>query len=107
MAHDFITDIRDGNDITAIASLLSAKDAAESWVIFRETLLQSLLDAARRGARRHDLEGPLAGVPTQHLLTAWEASSALCARGEALNVDRAQLISALGHDLRHALSTSA
>jgi len=47
------------------------------------------------------------GVSAGALLDGWQAVSQLCGRGEALNLDRAQMIEAMAFDLRNALREKA
>jgi signal transduction histidine kinase len=69
-------------------------------------VLSSLSDDARRVARG---EAPAAlgntGAPA--LLLAWESLSGLVVRGEALNLDRTQLLHAMAHELRTACRNQA
>ncbi len=105
LANKFLVSARKGGDLTKIASSLAGKAGDEKWAIFRETIMQSLCDAARASATGQTLEGPLTGAEPSALIVAWENLSTLAGRGEALNLDRAQLVTAMGYDLHAALAS--
>jgi len=107
LAHQFLSAARQRGDIAKIAGALSGKAGDGRWSIFRNVVLENLSDAARAGASGEALEGPLAGAAPQALLEAWEQLTALVNRGEALNLDRSQLIGAMAHDLRLSLAQYA
>lgn len=103
LARDFL---EAGADISNITRALTGKAADAKWEIFREVVMENLSLAARAMARGETPAiDPGAGDPAA-LLSAWEKLSALSARGEALNLDRAQLIAAMAYDLRAALSAA-
>ena len=104
LAQRFVEAAKNGNDVSKIAGALTGKAGEAKWAIFKEALVQSLSDAARARARNAELEGPLAGTEASNILSAWEAISSLAGRGEALNVDRGQLISAIAYDMCAALT---
>ena len=106
LAQGFIAAARKGDEVSRIAGSLSGKAADAKWEIFREALMQNLSDAARAGAGGTELEGPLAGAAPAAILSAWEQLTNLAGRGEALNLDRGQLINAMAYDLRAALAAS-
>jgi len=89
-----------------IAAALAGKAGDEKWAIFGETVTSRLAHAARAAARGEQAPAPLAGAAPDALLAAWEQLSELSARGDALNLDRGQLVSAMAHDLRAALGGS-
>ncbi len=95
-----------GGDISQIIAGVTGKAGEARWPIFRDTVLSSLSEATRTVALG-DLPATLGIVNAQGLLLAWEALSRLVARGEALNVDRTQLIHAMAHDLRVACRNQA
>ena len=105
LAHSFLGAARKGGDISQIARALSGKDGDAKWEVFRDTILQSLSDAARAGACGASVEGPLADSQPPAVLIAWEQLNTLTGRGEALNLDRGQLITAMAYDLRAALAS--
>ena len=57
------------------------------------------MDGARAAASGRPRSGPLKNTPAQNLLRAWENASTLLSKGEALNVDRGQILSALNFDM--------
>ena len=104
LAQAFLASTGKPAEIGRIAGALSGKAGEGRWEIFRSVIAEKLSDAARRAARGLDAPAPLAGASPAALLTAWERVSALAARGEALNLDRGQLVAAMAYDLRAALS---
>lgn len=90
-------------DVGAIASKFSARTSAEEWAFFIGAVTNALSDGARAAGRGAVLDGPLAGAAPTALVDAWERVSTLAARGDALNLDRAQIVSAMGHDMKQCL----
>ena len=106
LADAFIKAGRKNGEVGSVASKFSARTSAEEWGFFIDAIGNALTDAARATARGKELAGPLAGVKSVALVEAWERLSTLAARGEALNLDRAQLVNAMGHDLNEALGAT-
>ena len=104
LVHQFLESARNRGDTTKVTNSLTGKAGDERWRIFREVVSTSLTDAARRAAMTGAVDGPLAGASANALVDAHEKLGALLQRGEALNLDRAQLIGAMAHDLRSALA---
>lgn len=90
-------------DVSAIASKFSARTSAEEWAFFISAVTSALSDGARAAGRGAALDGPLAGAAPSALVDAWERVSTLAVRGDALNLDRAQIVSAMGHDMKQSL----
>jgi DNA polymerase III subunit delta' len=106
LADGFVTAARKGGEITRVTSALAGRAGDAKWEIFKATVLQSLSDGARAAACGATLEGPLAGAAPASLLSAHEQLTTLAERGDALNLDRGQLIAAMAYDLRAALAAS-
>lgn len=104
LAQHFLTAARRGADVSKIAAALIGKAGDAKWEIFSDVVARDLGEAARAAARGADLEGPLADLSPAALLSAYEQLSSLVRRGDALNLDRAQLIAAMAYDLRAALA---
>jgi len=102
LAQEFLTNAQSGSDLSRIIGGLTGKGGDERWPIFRDTFLASLSDAARRGARGMAISAFGKAGPDQ-LLDAWQSATNLIARGEAVNLDRAQMLVAISHDLRLTL----
>jgi len=98
LAHAFLKGAREG-DVRAIAAKYSARTSADEWEYFISAITGALSDAARAGARGRAIDGPLSGISPAELADAWERLAHLASRGETLNLDRAQIVSAMGHDL--------
>lgn len=106
LAQAFLLAAQKGSDISKIVAGVSGKAGEARWPVFLDTVLTGLSDAARMAAvagRADGFEGANAGA----LLDAWQALTQLSGRGEALNLDRAQLLQAMAFDLRAALSPRA
>ena len=93
-------------DVGRVAASLSGKAAAERWEIFKERLVERLSEAARRAARGTPEAGALGRLPPATLGEVTEQLSALIARGDGLNLDRRDLVLAMGRAL-HAAALSA
>ena len=93
-------------DVGPIASKFSARTSAEEWGFFISAVTSALSDGARAAGRGGALDGPLAGATPTALVDAWERLSTLAARGEALNLDRSQIVSAMGHDMKQCLGAA-
>ncbi len=106
LAQSFLKAAAKEGDVARIASGLAGKVGEERWPVFRDAVLAALSDGARCVARGEQAD-ILAGADASALLAGWEALSALVARGEALNLDRGQLINAMAFDLRVALKRQA
>ncbi len=107
LAHAFLTHAQSANgsaEISKITRALIGKNDGAKWDIFREVVIDSLSLAARALARGETSSSEFASKDPAAVLTAWEQLSALSSRGEALNIDRAQLIGAMAHDLRASLA---
>lgn len=106
LAAAFLSAARKGGGLSKISAGLVGKSADGKWRVFSSALLQDLSDAARRSGAGGAIEGPLAGLPAQNLVRAWENLSSLSRRGDALNFDRGQLLNAMAYDFRAAISDS-
>ena len=107
LAHGFLSSIKKGSDISRIANAVSGKAADEKWAVFKETLINSIADAAQIGAVGKQIRGPLAGCAVADLVDALDLVQTLLARGEGLNLDRGQLIKAIFYDLTQSLRPRA
>ncbi|MEM9494553.1 MAG: DNA polymerase III subunit delta' [Pseudomonadota bacterium] len=106
LAHQFIGAARKKGDISKVTGALTGKNTDERWAIFCEALTGALADAARAVARgAGEAEGPLSGVDARAIVKGFEAMQALMQRGDALNLDRTQLLGAMAYDLQAALAT--
>ncbi|MFC2953156.1 DNA polymerase III subunit delta' [Marinicaulis aureus] len=106
LAHGFLQAAQKGSDLSRIISGVSGKAGEARWPVFRDTVISNLSDASRMAAT----EGSAAGFTNADagdLLEAWQAVTALMGRGEALNLDRGQLLEAVAFDMRHALKRKA
>lgn len=103
LARQFLPLARSGGDLSRIVSAVTGKAGDARWPVFRDSIQALLSDAARASAVERPIEG-LEGASAGALLDAWEAVTRLTLRGEALNLDRAQLIEAIAYDVRNALA---
>lgn len=94
-------------DVSSVVGRLTGKAAAERWEIFLPLLLESVGEAARRLARGETVGAPFGGANAPALVDTHRELAALAGRGDALNLDRAQLILALGRTLHNALRARA
>lgn len=106
LAEEFLRVANGKADIAKITRALTGKNTDEKWAVFRSIVTEKLAQAARALARNETPEIGLKSGNPAALVSAWEGLSTLAARGEALNLDRAQLISAMAHDLRAELSVA-
>lgn len=106
LAHKFLQRAQQGGDLSRIIAGVSGKGGETRWPVFRDTIIASLSDASRTAAMQGAAQG-FDGADAGDLLNAWQAVSALAGRGEALNIDRGQLIEAMAFDMRAALRQKA
>lgn len=106
LAQAFLNASQKGGDISKIISGVSGKTGEGRWPVFLDTVLTELSDAARMAAVEGAAQG-FDGASAGALLDAWQALSQLSGRGEALNLDRAQMLHAMAFDLRAALKARA
>ena len=96
LANMFFKSAVENTDLGKITQALSGKQSDEKWSIFQNVILEVLSESARNLAQgiappiNFKTENPTA------LLNAWETISTLVSRGDALNIDRSQLIGAMG-----------
>ncbi|WP_425408791.1 DNA polymerase III subunit delta' [Hyphococcus sp.] len=102
LARSFLKIAVSHGDLSRIIAGVSGKAGEGRWPIFRDMILTMLSDTARDAARGNNNNTHLS-YETPALLMAWEGLKALLIRGEALNLDRGQLLHAMAHDLREAL----
>lgn len=106
LANMFLNAAMGNTDLGKITQALSGKQSDEKWGIFQNVILETLSDTARKLAQGI---APPFDFKTENpatVLSAWEAILALISRGDALNIDRSQLIDAMAHDLRAEISES-
>ncbi len=106
LANGFIKAAMGNSDLGKITQAFAGKQSDEKWEIFQNVLLETLSDTARSLAQG---ETPAIDFRTKDptaVLGAWETISTLTARGDALNIDRSQLIGAMAHDLRAEILSS-
>ncbi len=106
LAQGFLQTAQRGGDLSRIIAGVAGKAGDARWPIFRDTIISSLSDASRMAAMQGAAQG-FDGAGAGDLLNAWHAVAALSGRGEALNLDRSQLIEAMAFDLREALKRRA
>lgn len=98
LADEFLKAGRTGK-AAKVAAAFTARTPSEEWEFFTSAVTSQLSDAARAGAREGSIEGPLSGASASDLLEGWARLTRLIARGDALNLDRSQLVSAMAYDL--------
>ena len=106
LAHGFLQAVQKDVNLSRIIAGVTGKAGEARWPIFRDTVIASLSDAARAAAT-HDAAVGFEGADAGDLLNAWQAVITLAGRGEALNLDRAQLLEAIAFDMRIALKRKA
>ena len=102
LALAFLKAAQSGGALAPIIAGVTGKAGEARWPIFRDTVLASLSDAARTAATDGAAIG-FDGVSAGALLDGWQALTQLAGRGEALNLDRGQMLEAMAYDLRAAL----
>ncbi len=106
LAEAFIKAAVGNTDLSKITQALSGKQSDEKWGIFKSVILETWSDAARMLAKGSTPSFDYKTDNPANLMRAWETVSLLVSRGDALNIDRTQLIGAMAHDLRAELSGS-
>jgi DNA polymerase-3 subunit delta' len=102
LAQEFLEATAAGRDGAGFASRFSSKALAGAFDIFLETLDQKLADAARARARLEEVAGPFGAHHPGEIVEMRARITALVRRAEALNVDRGQLLFALGREIARA-----
>ncbi len=102
LAERFLELVLAGKNAGSLSPSLTTKAAAGKWGIFLNVLLEKIARAAGRAGRGEAAEGPLIAAGAPALIEAHEQLAALSGRGEALNLDRGQILSAMGRALARA-----
>ena len=102
LALAFLKAAQTGAALGPVIAGVTGKAGEGRWPIFRDTVLASLSDAARTAATDGSAAG-FDGASAGALLDAWQALTQMAGRGEALNLDRGQMLEAMAYDLRAAL----
>ncbi|MCA8889977.1 MAG: DNA polymerase III subunit delta' [Parvularculaceae bacterium] len=95
----FINAAFSGGDVATIAHSMSARNADSLWALFRQMLLDRLASGVIARAEKGEGRAPSA------MIDACERISTLFARGEAVNLDRFQMVLAAGRELRASRAT--
>ena len=103
----FLADATRTGDTGAVAAALSGKAALSRWEIFQDLVLERVSDAARAHARNTALKGPLGALSAPVLFAAHDRMASLARRGDALNLDRRDLILAMGRALHASMARAA
>lgn len=106
LALAFFKAVRANENLSLIISNLIGKAGEGRWPVFRDTVITTLSDAARTAASGNVAVG-FEEIDAAGLLQGWQSLTELVHRGEALNLDRAQLIEAMAYDLKAALHQKA
>lgn len=103
----FLADAVRRGDVGAVAAAMSGKSALGRWEIFQDLVLERLSDAARARARHEAPTGPLASISAPGLYAAHGRLSSLARRGDAVNLDRRDVILAMGRALHASIGERA
>lgn len=100
LAEEFLGLAIAGRHSASFGAAFAGKAAARKWAVFVEILLQKIADAARMAARED--VAALGAISPGELVEAHARMRALAIRGEALNMDRGQMLFGLARALRAA-----
>lgn len=100
---DFLAAVKSRGSVAQVAQSLSGKAGDARWAVFAPLLLEAVSDAARAAAAGAPVNGPFSGAGPAQLVAAFEQLSAFLTRGQAVNLDRAQMIGAMHRSLMRAL----
>ncbi|WP_411818205.1 DNA polymerase III subunit delta' [Hyphococcus sp. DH-69] len=106
LANAFLKATQSNSDISKIISGVTGKAGEGRWPVFRDTVLSTISDGARSAALGMPHKMFPKNISAGALLEGWENLSRLVVRGEAVNLDRGQLIMAMAHDLRSSMRGS-
>jgi DNA polymerase-3 subunit delta' len=95
LAEDFLKSAPHSGAAAGFAANFGAKAHAESWPLFTETVLDRLADDARARGRG----GAADAAAARRLVEAHAALAQIIGRGEAVNLDRAQMLHAMSRIL--------
>ncbi len=100
---DFLAALTARGSVAQVAQSLTGKAGDARWEVFAPLLLEAVSDAARASAAGDPVSGPFANVAPAQLVAAFEQLSTFLTRGEAVNLDRSQMIGAMHRSLMRAL----
>jgi len=103
----FLSGAMHHGDASAAAKHLVGKSADARWSIFKTLLIDALTDGARARAMAAPCDDVFANAAAGQLAAARDELNSLLTRGEALNLDRMQLIMAMGRRLHGAIGNQA
>lgn len=106
-ADDFLRAAAATGDAAPLLSRLMGKSANERWEIFLPHLLGAISHAARRRARGEAAPAPFEKASPARLAETHRALTEFAGRGDGLNLDRGQLILAMGRMLHDAVREPA
>lgn len=93
-------------NILPLAEKLTAKAAEPLWRSFTTMVPQILSNGARSkaSADNSEISGELAQVSVPSLVSAWEKTTNLLATGDALNLDKTQILIQMSGEIRNAFA---
>ena len=106
LAQSFVKAAATRRDMHHFSTQLTGKAGDDRWEIFKDAIVDTLSASARQAATG-SISKDFESVTPDRWINAWEDASNLIARGEALNLDRQQLIRALAYDLRMTIGAGA
>lgn len=106
-AGDFLNASMRNGDASSVIGRLTGKAAAERWDLFLPFLLETISEAARRVAKGEKANPPFESASAPALVAAHRELTAFAGRGDALNLDRGQLILAMGRALHRTAKARA
>ena len=86
---------------------LTGKAGDQRWEIFKSLLLEAITDAARSAVVEEENHTQMSAIPIQALAALSQDLNAFLVRGEALNLDRAQMIHTILRKVRSSYSNKA
>ena len=95
-----------GNSAVLVQSL-TGKAGDQRWGIFKSLLLEAISNAARSVATEEDNHTQMSAIPIEGLAALSQDLSAFLTRGEALNLDRAQMIRTILRKVQSSYSSKA
>ena len=97
-----------GNGTPAILiQTLTGKTGDQRWSIFKSLLLETITDTVRAVASEDETTSQFAAIPISQLTALSGDINALIAKGEGLNLDRAQLLHSIVRKTRAAYGNKA
>ena len=95
------------SNVSVVVQSLTGKAGDQRWKIFKSLLLEAIVNSARSAAVEEENHTQMSAIPVQDLAALSHDVNTFLIRGEALNLDRAQMIHTILRKVRSSYSSKA